>query len=203
MERDSGLTSTRQGAARWSLRLLGGFELQTSAGGEAVTLPGKRERVLLAALALSQKGRHERRKLVTLLWGDDADAGTLDNLRTCVWTLRKALGDTEHRLISSEGRDIVLDPERLQVDVLEFRRLGAQADVGDLEAAAALYAGDFLDGLSIESDEFEVLAPGGGDALQKPGHRCSYSAGDVPLGQGPNRSGDRCRYSHLAHRAAP
>ena len=34
----------------WSLRLFGGFELRTSAG---VPLPGKRERLLLAYLALT------------------------------------------------------------------------------------------------------------------------------------------------------
>ncbi len=86
MDTDSGLGNGSERTARWSLRLLGGFELKALPAGGAVTSPGKRERVLLAYLALSPKGRHERRKLVTLLWGDDADAGTLDNLRTCVWT---------------------------------------------------------------------------------------------------------------------
>src|ERR1700686_616901 len=97
------------GPARWSLRLLGGFELGVLPGGERVALPGKRERVLLAYLALSPNCRQQRRKLATLLWGDASDETALDNLRTCVWGLRKALGDTGHRVIASEGEDIVLD----------------------------------------------------------------------------------------------
>src|SRR5262245_55018595 len=60
-------TGLEQGEpARWSLRLLGGFELMSLAGG-TVTIAGKRERVLLAYLALNPNGRCERRKLVRLL----------------------------------------------------------------------------------------------------------------------------------------
>ena len=44
-------------SARWSLRLFGGFELTTLPGHENVVLPGKRERVLLAYLALSPNCR--------------------------------------------------------------------------------------------------------------------------------------------------
>jgi DNA-binding SARP family transcriptional activator len=117
-----------EGPARWSLRLFGGFELSALPGGERVVLPGKRERVLLAYLALSPKGSQQRRKLATLLWGDASDETALDNLRTCVWALRKALGDAEHRAIASEGEDIVLDATAFAVDVLMFRGLAAQSD---------------------------------------------------------------------------
>ena len=140
---------------RWSLRLLGDFQLSERASGEKVALPGKRERVLLAYLALSPNGRQPRRKLVTLLWGEAADETTLENLRTSIFNLRKALGDTERGIIASEDRDIVLDTAAFQVDVLEFHRLAAAQNTGDLEEAAKLYAGDFLEGISIESDEFE------------------------------------------------
>src|ERR1700704_2102974 len=113
--------------ARWSLRLFGGFELSLLPGGERVTSPGKRERALLAYLALSPKGRAPRRKLATLIWGDATDETLLDNLRTCVWRLRKALGDTQHRLIASDKEDIVLNLAAFDVDVLAFRHLAAQS----------------------------------------------------------------------------
>src|ERR1700675_4944298 len=116
-----------EGTARWSLRLFGGFELNALPGGERVVLPGKRERVLLAYLALSPNCRQQRRKLATLLWGDASDETALDNLRTCVWGLRKALGDSEHRAIASEGEDIVLDASAFDADALAFRRLAAQS----------------------------------------------------------------------------
>ena len=117
--------------------------------------PGKRERVLLAYLALSPNYRQPRRKLVTLLWGDAADETTLDNLRNCLWNLRKALGDTEHRVVASDGEDIVLDAAAFEVDALAFRRLAAQSGRPELEEAASSYSGEFLDGLVIESEEFE------------------------------------------------
>ena len=104
-----------------------------------VALPGKRERVLLAYLALSPNCRQPRRKLVSLLWGDAADETTLDNLRNCLWNLRKALGDTEHRVVASDGEDIVLDAAAFDVDALAFRRLAAQSGRTELEAAAKLY----------------------------------------------------------------
>jgi adenylate cyclase len=141
--------------ARWSLRLLGTFELSVLPAGERIVLPGKRERVLLAYLALSPNCRQQRRKLVTLLWGDTADETTLDNLRNCLWNLRKALGDSEHQFVASDGEDIVLDAAAFEVDALSFRRLAAQSDLPELEQAAHLCSGEFLDGLVIESEEFE------------------------------------------------
>ena len=141
--------------SRWSLRLFGGFELGALPGGERVALPRKRERVLLAYLALSPNCCQPRRKLAALLWGDATDETALDNLRTCVWSLRKALGDTGHRVIASEGDDIVLDAAAFEVDALAFRRLAAQSGRTELEAAANLCSGEFLDGFGIESEEFE------------------------------------------------
>ena len=142
-------------ATRWSLRLLGGFELRTLAAGERVALPGRRERVLLAYLALSPNTRRARSKLAALLWGDAADEAAFDNLRTCLWGLRKALGDTEHRVLASDGDDIVLEAACFDVDALTFQRLAARSDRGALEAAAGHYAGKLLDGLDIDAQEFE------------------------------------------------
>ncbi|HMI97719.1 MAG TPA: BTAD domain-containing putative transcriptional regulator [Micropepsaceae bacterium] len=155
MNSASGLGNGIEVRSRWSLRLFGGFELGALPGGERVALPGKRERVLLAYLALSPNCRHPRRKLAALLWGDASEEAALDNLRTCIWGLRKALGDAGHRVIGSEGDDLVLDAAALEVDTLAFRRLAAQSGRTELEAAANLYAGEFLDGLDIESEEFE------------------------------------------------
>jgi TolB-like protein/DNA-binding SARP family transcriptional activator len=143
------------GPARWSIRLFGDFQLSNRVSGEKVPLPGKRERVLLAYLALSPGGRQPRRKLVTLLWGEAADETTLDNLRTAIFNLRKALGDSDHRIVASEDRDIVLDASAFEVDVLAVRRLASGSGLAELEEAARLYTGDFLDGLSIETEEYE------------------------------------------------
>jgi TolB-like protein/DNA-binding SARP family transcriptional activator len=141
--------------ARWSLCLFGGFELRTLPDGERVAVPGKRERVLLAYLALSPNARRSRSKLATLLWGDGADDTALEKLRTCLWSLRKALGDSEHRVLVSDGEHVVLDAARFDVDVLSFQRHASLPDSAALEAAAGLYGGKLLDGLDIDAEDFE------------------------------------------------
>ena len=142
--------------AQWTLRLLGRFALISTTNQQPVHLPGKRERILLAWLALSPTSRSSRRKLATLLWGESDDNASLDNLRVCLWGLRKALGDAEHRVVTSQGEDIILDLTTIDVDVLAFRRLAAAAGKSELEEAATLFVGEFLDGLSIGSEEFEA-----------------------------------------------
>ena len=155
MNSASALDNGTEAPARWSLRLLGGFEISDLTSGERLALAGKRERVLLAYLALSPNCRQPRRKLAALLWGDATDETLLDNLRNCLWGLRKALGDSEHRFIASEGEDIVLDAAAFDVDALALRRLAAQSGSSELEAAANLCSGELLNGLDIDSEEFE------------------------------------------------
>jgi len=149
---ESGIDS----AARWMLNLLGGFELRAMVGDERVAVPGRRERLLLSYLALSPNGRRPRSKLAVVLWGDTAARETvLDNLRTCLWALRKAIGDVKHDVIASDGEDIVLNLSAFEVDALTFRTLATRESAGDLEVAANLYRGELLGGLEIESEEFE------------------------------------------------
>ena len=148
--------SRSQGTARWSLRLLGGFELVSHSDGERLALAGKRDRLLVSYLALCPHGRASRRKLTSLLWQDTADEAALHNLRNCLSAVRKALGDTEHRILSSQGEDIVLDLSAFDADALTFRRLALHAGHAELDAAAALCSGDLLDGIDIESEEFQA-----------------------------------------------
>ena len=63
MDTASPLGNRTEGPARWSLRLFGGFELSVLPGGERVASPGKRERVLLAYLALSPNCRQPRTEI--------------------------------------------------------------------------------------------------------------------------------------------
>jgi len=140
---------------RWSLRLFGGFELRSPSGDRA-PVPGRRERLLLAYLALTRNHRQTRAKLALLLWGNAANEMTVDNLRTCLWSLRKALGDAAHRVLSSDGDDIVLDATRFDIDAVAFERHSAGSDQASLEAAASLYGGELLDGVDVDSEDFEA-----------------------------------------------
>ena len=153
MDTASTFGSGREGQPRWSLRLLGGFAVGCPEG-EKPVLSGRRERALLAYLALSPDCRQPRRKLASLLWGDTSDETALDNLRTCVWRLRKAFGEDGHRVIASDGENIALNMAAFDIDALSFLRLATQSTRSDLEAAASLYGGEFLSGIGIETEEF-------------------------------------------------
>lgn len=146
-------------ASRWSLRLFGGFEIRR-ADGEPVPLSGKRERVLLAYLALNADRRRGRRELVEILWGDAADSTTLDNLRTCLWSLRKALGDPNHDAVVSDREWIGINAAAFDVDAWTFLDLVDGEDPRDLERAMDLYTGDLLQGIDIASPEFAAWLRG-------------------------------------------
>jgi len=149
------IASAADRPARRSLRLFGAFEL-TNARGEKIGSLGKRERALLSYLAVSPHGREQRKKLATLLWCESDSDAAQDSLRTCLWRLRKALGDSEQRLVASNGEDIVINLSAFEVDATVFRLLAAQSARNELQLAADLYSGDFLDGLIIDSEEFEA-----------------------------------------------
>lgn len=158
---DSALECRIGEPAPGSLRLFGVFEFSVLPTGDRVAPLGKRERALLAYLALSPKGRQTRRKLATLIWGEGTDQAVLDNLRTCLWRLRKALGENGHRLIASDDEDIVLNTAAFDVDALIFERYATQSGRTELETAANLYRGEFLEGLELGSEEFELASHGG------------------------------------------
>jgi TolB-like protein/DNA-binding SARP family transcriptional activator len=153
MDQSSAGNSGATAEVKWVLRLLGPFGLTAPDSDEPAPLRGKRERALLAYLAVSPNFRASRRKLAALLWGDTDDDTTLDNLRVCIWRLRKGLG--QHQIIASQGEDIVLDARSVEVDVLKFRRLATESEPDGLEAAANLYGGEFLESLSLHSEDFE------------------------------------------------
>src|SRR5690349_6499261 len=96
------------------LRLLGGFA--ASARGRPVALRTRKDRALLAYLALSEGRRHNRSRLAGLLWGDVA-GDPRQSLR------QSLMGIAQAGLALDASRDDVrLDPALLEVDALELRR---------------------------------------------------------------------------------
>jgi DNA-binding SARP family transcriptional activator/TolB-like protein/Flp pilus assembly protein TadD len=142
-----------ESGTRWSLRLFGELHLE-GPDGEVVNLVGRRERVLLAYLALAPDFKESRRNLIGLLWGDRADSTILDNLRTCLWSLRKAMGDQDHQLVLSEREWIRLNSDMLDVDLWRFNELVERDEVDDLRQASEINSGELLDGLDLDSEEF-------------------------------------------------
>jgi hypothetical protein len=107
--------------------------------------------VLLAFLAVSPGGRASRRKLTALLWGEAGDETSLDNLRVCVWSLRKALGDTQHQVIASDGEENcarkTLKDLEVPPYVLAFQRLALHLAGPSWSGSEPLRWGVFSKGL--------------------------------------------------------
>jgi len=124
-------------------------------------------RALLAFLAVERRSPHARESLAALLWPEsDADSART-NLRKALSTLRKAL-DTSSTcpLLLIKQDTVQINPEcTIWTDVDQLRsRLQAiprhtdlqfKDHLTHLEQVTALYRGSFLDGLAIDSLEFE------------------------------------------------
>jgi DNA-binding SARP family transcriptional activator/predicted ATPase len=139
------------------IRLLGPF--QASLSGEPITgFESQKVRALLAYLAAEADRPRRRETLAGLLWPVFSDRRAHDNLRSALKNLRQTLGDrtAEHPLL-------LVTRDTIQFNLagscwLDVAVLGAAARADDtdaLEEAAAVCRGDFLEGFSCNSAEFE------------------------------------------------
>jgi TolB-like protein/DNA-binding SARP family transcriptional activator len=135
------------------LALLGGF--QARAAGQEIDVPGRKERALLAFLAIPAGEARSRDKLAGLLWSDRGDSQARESLKQAVFKLRKSL-DCVHPSPLRADRDCVsLERAAVAVDVAEFEQLIGEGTMESLTRAAALYRGDFLDGLDVRDAAFD------------------------------------------------
>lgn len=133
------------------LRLLGEPALTDPAGRP---LPLWRpELALLTVVACSGEGVR-RDALAALLWPESDRKRARGALRQSLFRLRKRLGN----VVRAKGEHLVLEPGRIQVDVLELNRA---LEDGDLERVAGLWGGSFLEGFFLEGNtEFDRWADG-------------------------------------------
>jgi TolB-like protein/DNA-binding SARP family transcriptional activator/Tfp pilus assembly protein PilF len=139
--------------ASLQLRLLGGFEART--GGREADIPGRKERALLAFLAIPPGERRSRDKLAGLLWSDRADSQARDSLKQAVFKLRKALDSVRPSPIRVDREFVSLDSAAIAVDVAEFEQLLGTGTPEAVARATALYRGDLLDGLDGRDPAFD------------------------------------------------
>ena len=136
------------------LRLLtfGGLRVARDDGGTTELANQRRRLAVLAAAAAASPGGIARDKLLFLLWPDaDADKGR-HALNQIVYNLRRELGASPIDGVT----ELTLLPDVMSADLIEFRAAIAR---GDHAAAAALYAGPFLDGFYVPgATEFERWA---------------------------------------------
>jgi DNA-binding SARP family transcriptional activator len=131
------------------LRLFGGASLEDSTGA-APGIIHQRSFAVLALLAVARDKACSREKLIGYLWAESDQERARHRLSDTVYLLRKTLGDGAVLAASDVLR---LNPEVVESDAGAF--LDA-IDSSDLEAAARLYEGPFLDGFYTSgAPEFE------------------------------------------------
>ena len=134
------------------LNLLGGFALVSGDGGK-LNLPTRKDRLLLAYLALKAGQPQAREKLAGLLWGDRGEAQARDSLKQALAGIRQAFRQAAADPIRADRESITLEAAGIEIDAAEFARLAADpATVGD---AMALYKGALLDGIEAAVPEFD------------------------------------------------
>ncbi|PBC11330.1 BTAD domain-containing putative transcriptional regulator [Mesorhizobium sp. WSM3859] len=136
------------------LDLLGGFRF-TSREGEALDVPGRKNRALLGILAVAPNQEATRSKLASFLWGDRGDEQARNSLRQALTAIRRDLSALGTDALILVGDRVALNPRFVTTDVTEFIAASASRDVVELRQATVLYAGAFLDGLGAAGNAFE------------------------------------------------
>lgn len=139
--------------SKLEIRLLGRLSVAAENAGE-FALPRK-NKVMLAALALAGPGGLSREKLVDLLWGDRDEKRAHASLRQALAATRKGLGPYRDCL-RAEPEQISIDGAMIELDAREFEALASSEAAGDRDRALALYQGDLLDGIRLKEEAFEA-----------------------------------------------
>ena len=137
----------------YRLTLFGGFNL-TNADGETVSLRAKKARAVFIYLAVNGSRAVSRDRLSFLLWGDSSEAQARHSLRQALADIRKAVS-ADTQLIVTEGEEVTVNPDRIEVDVTSFESLAQSSDGGVIEQAIDLYHGELAEGFISREEEFD------------------------------------------------
>ena len=135
------------------LILFGGF--QARAAGQVIDVPGRKERALVAFLAMPPGELRSRDKLCGLLWGDRGDKQAHDSLKQALHRLRSSFEFVLPLPIFADREFLALDRTAVAIDVQEFEQLISEGTSETIARATALYRGDLLDGLDVRDAAFE------------------------------------------------
>jgi DNA-binding SARP family transcriptional activator/TolB-like protein len=137
----------------FALNLLGGAALAGPDGPVTGRSAHRRRLALLAILAVAGDRPVGRERLMGLLWADHPGRRARHLLSESLYVLRKELGEDA---FVAAGDEVGLAGGVVRSDVAEF---GGAVAAGELERAAGLYRGPFLDGFYVSgAPEFERWA---------------------------------------------
>lgn len=144
--------------SRLRLIFLGAFH--AALDGQPLTKFGSaKTQGLLAYLALAADHPHSRAVLATMLWPEEGDSAASHNLRQAIYDLRRLLDPAD----GEEGRRqpyLLVTRQTIQFNPasdydLDVARFLEMLRCGRQEEAAALYHGDLLSGMIVDSAPFE------------------------------------------------
>jgi len=135
------------------LRTFGGLTLTHATTHQIVGAARRKPLAVLAIVAASGDRGVERDAIATMLWPELDEAHARRALSQTLYALRRELGDDVLR----DTPRLTVDPTKLTSDAGEFQSLARPGGTRrDLERAAALYAGPYLDGVHYQGcAEFE------------------------------------------------
>jgi DNA-binding SARP family transcriptional activator len=124
-------------------RLLGPVEVSVNSGPAPPELLWRKHLALLVYLALSPRRGRSREHIVGLLWGDKQEAPARHSLREAIRILRHCVGEAA---VDADATQVRLLGDVVALDTEAFER---HATEGRWSEAAALVAGDFMEGFAV------------------------------------------------------
>jgi TolB-like protein/DNA-binding SARP family transcriptional activator/tetratricopeptide (TPR) repeat protein len=155
------------------IQLLGRFLIRLADADERlIPVPSRRRRALLAYLAMQPGYSETRERLATLLWGDVPDRQARQSLRQALVAMRADFAPFDVQPLRVERDTVGLDPDLIAVDARELLALADSERPEDLEKAASVLQGPFLDGIDLPAEGFT-------DWLRQQRHRIDAAAATV------------------------
>ncbi|MBA3327191.1 MAG: AfsR/SARP family transcriptional regulator [Solirubrobacterales bacterium] len=144
------------------VRILGSLEVQVQTHGEPLALGGRRQRVLVALLALHANSVVSTDRIADALWGEDPPPTSATSVQVAVSKLRRLLGVEEASRLATQAGGYMLRLDPGQLDAEHFGRLvqsaGAAVANGRMDMAVqrlddglALWRGPALADLRYEA----------------------------------------------------
>lgn len=178
--------------AACQLRLLGRFAL-VDPDGEELALPTRKDRLLLAYLALSQGQVQDRGRLGGLLWGDRSEAQARDSLRQSIAGLKQAFREGGVDARQTDRDSVTLMPGVLEVDTDRFLALADSSPAAAIDTYCRRSAG----GHGRLDAGIRCLADSGAPAAGCPRRtRAATPGGQQDIAQRANLR-DRARAPHV------
>src|SRR5689334_8229446 len=113
------------GVIRVDFRVLG--PLQVWDGGTRLVLPGSRHQRVLAALLLTPGAVVTIGRLIEATWDGEPPATATKQVQNCVSALRDRLGDTDQRIIVTDGPGYRVAVGENDLDLLRFAAMVTRA----------------------------------------------------------------------------